>query len=147
MNVQKLKKMIVKEWKNITFEEREKDNGDRLILIANVSCNSYDDDIRVEAEIHKSGVLAVTFVFDEIERDREAYELINEFNDKIPYLKAFITQRNDKDWLSIEYTVEDVLTEANGLDIFGSMMQRLISDKTVKYLKPLTKLTHGSDNN
>lgn len=140
MNIQKLKKMITKEWNNLTFEERDK--GDQITLIANASCNSYDDEIRVEAELYKSGVLAVTFIFDQIERDREAFELINEFNDKIPYLKAFITTRNDKDWLSVEYTVEDVITEANGLDIFGSMLNRLISDKTVKYLKPLTELTH-----
>ncbi len=139
MNCEKLKRMIIKEWDNLSFDIREKDSY--LELIANVTAKRYDDDIRVEVDLYNSGVVSVTFIFDAIDRTQTAYRLINEFNDHIAYLKAFITTRNNTDYLSIEYTAYDVVTEENGLRIFSAMLNRLINDTTAKYLKPLTDLT------
>lgn len=139
MNIEKLKKLIIKKCANLSFECEQNDRG--ITMVANASVESYDDSIRIELQLFKSGALGVTFVFDRISRTPETYELINEFNDKVPYLKAFITKRNDKDWLSIEYAVGDVIDEKNGLDIFASILGLLISDSAVKYLKPLTDIT------
>lgn len=139
MNVEKLKKLIIKEWSKLTFDIKQKDNY--LELIANVTTQSFDDDVRVEVDLYPDGLLFITFVFDSIDRTQTAYRLINDFNDNVAYLKAFITTRNNTDYLCLEYMAYDVVTEENGLTIFNAMLTKLVNDKTLKYLKPLTSLT------
>ena len=115
---------------------------DKVTVNGTVTTKTYDDGIYIDASLYESGNLCVTFVFDEVEPSLEVYRLINEFNDNVGYLKAYITTRNEKNFLAIDYYVLNNESEEVAQQEFEYALMKVVNDSVSKYLLPITAYTH-----
>lgn len=139
MNFKKITKLIQKDWEHLNLKYEILD--DRLKMSGSIVGEGIKDDIYLEANVYKDGRFTSEVVFDSIIPTYKTYELINDFNQSVGYLKAYIDERNYNKYLTIEYFVLNTITELNASDSFGFALYKIISDETMKYLKPILEFT------
>lgn len=140
MNIQTCKDMLLNYYDNLKFEESTSEGKIRLIA-KGVKFKAFDDDTRIEFTFNENGAASVTFVLDQLKPSGGNYDLINDFNDNIGFLKAYISERNGKYFFALEHYVYEVVTEKNAVETLVAMVKMLTSDNTLKYLLPITKHT------
>ena len=128
-------------WSKLGLDYEEKD--DKLCITGSVSSESYDDGIYIDATLYENGNLCMTFVFDQIEPTIKVYDLINSFNDHVGYLKAYISQRGQKEYLAIDYYVRENSSELDAVEEFSYALLKVVDDSVIKYLAPITNYTHS----
>ena len=84
-----------------------------------------------------SGTIHLFLTFDVIERTYDNLYLINAFNENNPWFRAYITNINDRDYLELHYTAVGLNDEMEAIDTFGFLLNDLLSENTMKYLKPI----------
>lgn len=139
MNFKKITKLIQKDWSHLDLKYETLD--DRLKMSGSIVGEGIKDDIFLESNVYKDGRFTIEVVFDSIIPTYKTYELINDFNQCVGYLKAYIDERNNTKYLTIEYFVLNTITEANASESFGFALYKIISDETMKYLKPILEFT------
>lgn len=141
MNLKKLSALIQKEWSHIDFEIK-KLTSDRLDMNCNIVAKNYfDDGVLCKLTAYTSGTMHITFTFDNLEPTMHSLDLINTFNDNSSWFSAYITNINDNNFLELHYSGIGSADEKEMSKIFTFVLNRLISDDTMEYLKPLTELT------
>lgn len=140
MNSDKAKKLLLQHYSNLKFEVEYKEGKVNLVA-KGVKFKSFDDDTRIEITFKDDGVATVTFVFDKLLPSLRNYELINQFNDNVGFLKAYITERNNNKFFCIESYVYECVTEENAVDTVVNMVKMLTTERTLKYLLPITTIT------
>ena len=84
-----------------------------------------------------SGTIHLFLTFDVIERTYDNLYLINAFNENNPWFRAYITNIHDRDYLELHYTSVGLANEDEAIDTFGFLLNDLLSENTMKYLKPI----------
>lgn len=140
LNLRSAKKSIqdlFRGWLTFTFEKE----GDCLTCKASLTAQSYDDEIFTVIQLYKGGFGAVTFHFDFLEQNARTLELVNAFNDNVPYLKAFIQENN---CLAISHSIE-YCTKDTAAQNVKRAFDDLVNEGTKKYLLPLTEITRPKE--
>lgn len=141
MNLKELVEVIDKRWNKMGLKYEFGDN--RVRINTTINTKTYKDSIFLDCTVYDNGNLCMAFIFDEIEPTMESYELISDFNDKVGYLKAYVSKRNDKKFLAIDYYVLNVETELQVAEHFEYALLKIVNDSTSKHLVPITKFTHS----
>ena len=137
MNLKVIKEQLLEMGKGIGLQVQE-EKADTLTLHAEITAKDYfDNSIYFRAVIFASGTLHVFLTFDEIERTYDNLYLINAFNNENPWFRAYVTNINDKDYLELHYTSVALEQESEVTDTIGFLLNELLTDNTLKYLKPI----------
>lgn len=140
MDFKKFIDVVENNWNKLGFDYDIKEN--KVTVNGTISSKTYDDGIYIDASLYDSGNLCVTLVFDQIDPTIEVYQLINTFNDNVGYLKAYITERSEKNFLAIDYYVLNNATEEIAQEEFSYALLKVVDESVSKYLLPLTEFTH-----
>lgn len=144
MNVKKVIKSIQNEFKHISFTLDDDSNDNTAMLIAGLTVTDYDDGIRLEILVSDTGYLSLQAIFDELQESFDVYKMINEFNQNVSFLHAFLEARGKTTFLCLSKDMTNVDNEKNALETVVSFLSTLLDDDTKKYLLPLTKMTEST---
>ena len=137
MDLIKLKEQLLAMGKGIGLQVQE-ETKDSLTLHSQITAKDYfDNSIYFRLVVFASGTLHIFLTFNEMERTYDNLYLINNFNAENPWFRAYIANINDKDYLELHYTSVSLEKEADVLDSFGFLLNNLLSEDTLKYLRPI----------
>ena len=137
MDLIKLKEQLLAMGKGIGLQVQE-ETKDSLTLHSQITAKDYfDNSIYFRLVVFKSGTLHLFLTFNEMERTYDNLYLINNFNAENPWFRAYIANINDKDYLELHYASVALEKEADVLDSFGFLLNNLLSEDTLKYLRPI----------
>ena len=137
MDLIKLKEQLLAMGKGIGLQVQE-ETKDSLTLHSQITAKDYfDNSIYFRLVVFASGTLHIFLTFNEMERTYDNLFLINNFNAENPWFRAYIANINDKDYLELHYTSVSLEKEADVLDSFGFLLNNLLSEDTLKYLRPI----------
>ena len=137
MDLIKLKEQLLAMGKGIGLQVQE-ETKDSLTLHSQITAKDYfDNSIYFRLVVFASGTLHIFLTFNEMEKTYDNLFLINNFNAENPWFRAYIANINDKDYLELHYTSVSLEKEADVLDSFGFLLNNLLSEDTLKYLRPI----------
>ena len=137
MNLVSLKEQLLEMGKKIGLQVQD-ETKDSLTLHSQITAKDYfENSIYFKMTIFASGTLHIFFTFDEIERTYDNLYLINNFNEQSPWFRAYISNINDKDYLELHYSTVALESEAQVINSFGYLLNSLLDEETLKYLKPI----------
>ena len=137
MDLIKLKEQLLAMGKGIGLQVQE-ETKDSLTLHSQITAKDYfDNSIYFRLVVFASGTLHIFLTFNEMERTYDNLYLINNFNAENPWFRAYIANINDKDYLELHYASLSLEKEADVLDSFGFLLNNLLSEDTLKYLRPI----------
>ena len=137
MDLIKLKEQLLAMGKGIGLQVQEQ-TKESLTLHSQITAKDYfDNSIYFRLVVFASGTLHIFLTFNEMERTYDNLYLINNFNAENPWFRAYIANINDKDYLELHYTSVSLEKEADVLDSFGFLLNNLLSEDTLKYLRPI----------
>ena len=137
MNLTKLKEQLLQIGEKIGLQVHE-ENANSLTLHAQIAAKDYfNNTVYLRIVAFNSGTLHVFLTFNEIEKTYDNLYLINAFNDENPWFRAYITNINDKDFLELHYASIALETEQQIVDTIGFLLNELLTENTLKYLKPI----------
>ena len=132
-----LKERLLELGKKIALQVQEEDKNS-VTLHSQITAKDYfDNSIYCKLVVFSSGTLHIFLTFDEIERTYDNLYLINAFNAESPWFKAYIANINNKDFLELHYSVMSLENEDQVINTFGYMLNSLLEEETLKYLKPI----------
>ena len=132
-------KEVCNKWDQLTFKKGENDKEGTFTFTANVVAEDYfDDSILFRVELDEQGRMDTDFIFDKIQPSLSAYTLINDLNNNIYGLKAYI---NDKGYLCLSEEEYRFFNEDEAIDEISNILNYLLNDRVLRYLQPLTELT------
>lgn len=141
MNLDLFKEQLIgKTARRFSWEEFGGDD-DSVVLSTHCTFRPYDDDIALRVELHEEGFLAVKFTLDKISYNKECLKLVNYFNVKTYFFKAFIDTIRDKHYLFLEYTVPECKSVEDACNEVLRALDLLNDRSTATYLQPLTVIT------
>ena len=126
---------IKEDWGNLFECEIEKDE---VCVSGLIHLDTYDEEAYLVAYFNNDGSLYVTFAFEGIQPSLEIYRLINDFNNNVGYIKAYI-RKDGK--LAIDYEVHKNPSEEVARIEFKYAMLKVVDDSVSKYLLPITEYT------
>ena len=144
MNLRKLYNIVNKDWPRLGFEVKE-ETRDGIRFGGSIQAEDYfDDGVLVSVFARNNGAMDITYTFDELDRTLENYELINEFNDNVPYFKAYICPCENSCYFELSYHHESVAKpdEKEFAEIVSLTLSSIISEGTMEYLHPITERTY-----
>ena len=137
MNLNKLKEQLLEMGKKVGLQVQE-ETAQYLTLHSQITAKDYfENSIYLRMTIFESGTLHMFLTFDEIERTYDNLYLINNFNSEHPWFKAYIANINDKDFLELHYACLSLKDEVEVINTFGYLLNNLLSEDTLKILKPI----------
>ena len=137
MDLIKLKEQLLAMGKGIGLQVQE-ETKESLTLHSQITAKDYfDNSIYFRLVVFASGTLHIFLTFNEMERTYDNLYLINNFNAENPWFRAYIANINDKDYLELHYTSVSLEKETDVLDSFGFLLNNLLSEDTLKYLRPI----------
>ena len=137
MNLNKLKEQLLEMGKKVGLQVQE-ETAQYLTLHSQITAKDYfENSIYLRMTIFESGTLHMFLTFDEIERTYDNLYLINNFNSEHPWFKAYIANINDKDFLELYYACLSLKDEVEVINTFGYLLNNLLSEDTLKILKPI----------
>ena len=137
MNLIKLKEQLLKMGASIGLQVEE-ETAESLTMHAQITAKEFFiDSIYFRLVTYSSGTLHMFLTFNEIERTYDNLYLLNAFNENSPWFKAYIVNVNGKYFLELHYTAIALDNEKQVTDSFGFLLNELLKDNTLNYLKPL----------
>ena len=137
MDLNVLKEQLLNMGKSIGLQVQE-ENAQSITLHSQITAKDYfDNSIYFRLVVFSSGTMHMFLTFDEIERTYDNLYLINNFNSENPWFRAYIANINDKDYLELHYASVALEKEAEVIDSFGFLLNDLLSEDTLKYLRPI----------
>ena len=129
---------------NITFKVKEQTN-DKVVITADIEAKQYfDDGIFVRIVAYKSGTCHVFMVFDQLDPTYENLLMINEMNDNISFLSAYISEKDSgKKYLELHGSSMDAPDAKILADTISYFINELLNEKLLQYLQPITKRTYN----
>lgn len=137
MNLKLLKEKLLKAGEKVALKVDEEDAKSLAVHSDVTAKDYYPGSIYFRIVTYTSGTLHVFFTFDEVERTYDNLYLINNFNTENPWFKAYIASIEGKDYLELHYTAVDLEKEEQVVDTAGFLLNELVAENTVKYLKPI----------
>ena len=137
MNLSNLKEKLLKMGEKIGLQVQE-ETAKTLTLHSQITAKEYFlNSVYCRFVAFSSGTIHLFLTFDVIERTYDNLYLINAFNENNPWFRAYITNINDRDYLELHYTAVGLNDEMEAIDTFGFLLNDLLSENTMKYLKPI----------
>ena len=139
MNINNVKEQLLKMGQKIGLQVEE-ETAQSVTLHTELNAKEYfKNSIYFKVVIFSSGTVHMFLTFDEIESTYDKLYLINAFNSENPWFKAYITNINDKDYLELHYSAIALENDNQVIDTFGYLLNELLNEQTLKYLKPILK--------
>ena len=143
MNLSILREQLLEFGKTIALQVQE-ETKDSITLHSQIVAKDYfDNSIYCRLVVFSSGTFHLFLTFDEMDRTYDKLYLINTFNEDNPWFKAYISNINDKDFLELHYSAIALQDEQQVIHVFGFLLSELLSESTLRYLKPI--LSHDED--
>ena len=137
MNINNVKEQLLKMGQKIGLQVEE-ENTQSVTLHTELNAKEYfKNSIYFKVVIFSSGTVHMFLTFDEIESTYDKLYLINAFNSENPWFKAYIANINDKDYLELHYSAIALENDNQVIDTFGYLLNELLNEQTLKYLKPI----------
>ena len=137
MNINNVKEQLLKMGQKIGLQVEE-ENAQSVTLHTELNAKEYfKNSIYFKVVVFSSGTVHMFLTFDEIESTYDKLYLINAFNSENPWFKAYITNINDKDYLELHYSAIALESDSQVIDTFGYLLNELLNEQTLKYLKPI----------
>ena len=137
MNINNVKEQLLKMGQKIGLQVEE-ENAQSVTLHTELNAKEYfKNSIYFKVVIFSSGTVHMFLTFDEIESTYDKLYLINAFNSENPWFKAYITKINNKDYLELHYSAIALEKDNEVIDTFGYLLNELLNEQTLKYLKPI----------
>ena len=137
MNIINVKEQLLKMGQKIGLQVEE-ETAQSVTLHTELNAKEYfKNSIYFKVVIFSSGTVHMFLTFDEIESTYDKLYLINAFNSENPWFKAYIANINDKDYLELHYSAIALENDNQVIDIFGYLLNELLNEQTLKYLKPI----------
>lgn len=126
----------------ITFNE-ESCTEERAIYTAHVEVDDcFDDEISIKIISYQSGTFHVFMIFDKIEATLENLMLINKYNERSAFLRAYISSKEDGTYLEVHGTNIDSHDTESLCNTICFFINELFDDNTLPYLQEITKYTY-----
>ena len=143
MNLSILREQLLEFGKTIALQVQE-ETKDSITLHSQIVAKDYfENSIYCRLVVFSSGTFHLFLTFDEMDRTYDKLYLINTFNEDNPWFKAYISNINDKDFLELHYSAISLQDEQQVIHVFGFLLSELLSEGTLRYLKPI--LSHDED--
>lgn len=143
MNVEKILSELREKYEpEITFKIREQIEG-KLHLDTHATLEGIDGNILVTVIVYDSAerrTIHVFFTFEKIEPTLKNYELINQFNENMPFYKGYISKFEGNYFFEVHISTWNLLEEDCGTTIIDSI-DGICDGDVLKYLKPITQET------
>ena len=137
MNINNVKEQLLKMGQKIGLQVEE-ETAQSVTLHTELNAKEYfKNSIYFKVVIFSSGTVHMFLTFDEIESTYDKLYLINAFNSENPWFKAYIANINDKDYLELHYSAIALENDNQVIDTFGYLLNELLNEQTLKYLKPI----------
>ena len=137
MNINNVKEQLLKMGQKIGLQVEE-ETAQSVTLHTELNAKEhFKNSIYFKVVIFSSGTVHMFLTFDEIESTYDKLYLINAFNSENPWFKAYITNINDKDYLELHYSAIALENDNQVIDTFGYLLNELLNEQTLKYLKPI----------
>ena len=137
MNINNVKEQLLKMGQKIGLQVEE-ESAQSVTLHTELNAKEYfKNSIYFKVVVFSSGTVHMFLTFDEIESTYDKLYLINAFNSENPWFKAYITNINDKDYLELHYSAIALDSDSQVIDTFGYLLNELLNEQTLKYLKPI----------
>ena len=137
MNLTKLKEQLLELGKKVGLQVQE-ETAKQITLHSEITAKNYfENSIYLRTTIYESGTWHLFLTFDEMERTYDKFYLINNFNTEHPWFKAYISNINNKDFLDLHYAALTLKDETEIINAFGYLLNDLLSEETLKLLKPI----------
>ena len=137
MNINNVKEQLLKMGQKIGLQVEE-ENAQSVTLHTELNAKEYfKNSIYFKVVVFSSGTVHMFLTFDEIESTYDKLYLINAFNSENPWFKAYIANINDKDYLELHYSAIALESDSQVIDTFGYLLNELLNEQTLKYLKPI----------
>jgi len=82
--------------------------------------------------------IQVCFYLNQAVYSTDTLKLVNDFNENVPYLKAFVAPYEDKTYLNITGGDFYITSEEDGINAFLKLFSLVQSDGVAIFLRPLT---------
>lgn len=143
MRPRKVYDLVRRHFDHLTFELK-KDEMSQVEFTAEITAEKYfDDNVYIDIVVYRSGTYHVFFTFDSLEPTMDALTACNNFNKANAFFSAYVCKRGNTNFLELHYSGvgSENMTEEEMADsvIFG--LNELLSDDTLEYLQPLTRMT------
>lgn len=111
--------------------------NDRVTGTGELSIKGHDDNVYASIMISNSGSAMFRFCFDQVEPSEHVLNLINDLNDELFFLKAYIDSDN---YLVLQHNTF-YISELDYMRYVSRVLNELVDEDTERLLKPITQLT------
>lgn len=137
MNLINLKEQLLKYGEKIGLQVHE-EKADQISFHTQITAKDYfANNVYCRFVAYKSGTIHLFLTFDPIESTYDNLYLINAFNENNPWFRGYIANINNKDYLELHYTSIGLNSENDAINVFGFLLNELLNEATLKYLKPI----------
>lgn len=137
MNLTNLKERLLKYGEKIGLQVSE-ETADQITFHTQITAKEYFiNSVYCRFVAYKSGTIHLFLTFDVIESTYDNLYLINAFNENNPWFRAYITNIKDRDYLELHYACIGLTDENQAIDSFGFLLNELLNEPTINYLKPI----------
>ena len=137
MNLTNLKERLLKYGEKIGLQVNE-ETADQITFHTQITAKEYFiNSVYCRFVAYKSGTIHLFLTFDVIESTYDNLYLINAFNENNPWFRAYITNIKDRDYLELHYACIGLTDENQAIDSFGFLLNELLNEPTINYLKPI----------
>lgn len=142
MNALKVYEKVASDYQHLDFELDNDSTNEKTIFTANITCDEYDDEIYVKVIVYNSGSIHVFFTFDKIEVSLKTLLMINTFNDETSWLKAYITEINNNNYLELHMAFPNSTNDDEASSNISFALENLLNESVINLLRPITNLTY-----
>ena len=137
MNLTNLKEQLLKFGEKIGLQVHE-EKADQITFHTQITAKDYFiNSVYCRFVAYQSGTIHLFLTFDVIESTYDNLYLINAFNENNPWFRAYIANIKDRDYLELHYASVGLRNENEAIDTFGFLLNELLNEPTLKYLKPI----------
>ena len=137
MNLTNLKEQLLKFGEKIGLQVHE-EKADQITFHTQITAKDYFiNSVYCRFVAYQSGTIHLFLTFDAIESTYDNLYLINAFNENNPWFRAYITNIKDRDYLELHYAAVGLNHENEAIDTFGFLLNELLNEPVLKYLKPI----------
>ncbi len=134
---------ILDELKNyFSFEIIVAEKDDKLLhtqTLVNAK-NYFKGNILIQMFVHSTGTTHILMTFEEMEKNYENLLLVNNFNEKSPFLKGYISDMSGKSRFEIHSTnnCKDEMDVASNIE---RILEMILEPQTLELLNPIIDAT------
>ncbi len=136
-------RMLSEKYSGITFESKYEENKIEITASNITAKKHFDDSIYIRIINYDSGTLHVFMTFDRLDKTLNALSYINTFNACNAFYKGYISEKKGGNYFELHFAVFGLTNESAVVNQITFSLDELLSENTLKHLKPITELTYA----